>query len=65
MNDMMLKTYASLQNLMQRQEGQDVVEYSLTFAMVALGCVASMGAVANGIESVFSQAGTTLTSSIT
>jgi Flp pilus assembly pilin Flp len=65
MNDMMLKMYATLQSLTQRQEGQDVVEYSLTFAMVAFGCVASMSALATGIESVFSQVGTTLTASIT
>lgn len=35
------------------EDAQDLVEYSLTFAVVAFGCVAGMGSVAQGIDQVF------------
>ncbi len=65
MNDMALKIYAAIRNLSQREEGQDLVEYSLTFVMVAFGCVASMNFLANGIGDVFDQVVLTLSTSIT
>jgi Flp pilus assembly pilin Flp len=65
MNDMALKIYAAIRNLIQREEGQDLVEYSLTFVMVAFGCVASMNFLANGIGDVFDQVVLTLSTNIT
>jgi Flp pilus assembly pilin Flp len=65
MNEMMFKIYATVHSLMHREEGQDLVEYSLTFTMIALGCVSSMGYLASGIGNVFSAVGQTLTTSIT
>lgn len=44
-------------------EGQDLVEYSLVFAMIALGAVSGMGYLATGINNEFSNVAATLTSS--
>ncbi len=65
MNEMMFKIYAMVHRLTQGEEGQDLVEYSLTFTMIALGCVSSMGYLASGIGNVFIAVGQTLTTSIT
>jgi Flp pilus assembly pilin Flp len=65
MNDMVFKIYAAIHNSLQREEGQDLVEYSLTFAMVAFGCVASMNFLANSIDIVFEQVGQILSTNIT
>jgi len=47
------------------ERGQDLVEYSLTFAIVALGSVAGMSAVAQSMSNAFLAVGGLLTSSIT
>lgn len=65
MNELMFKIYATIHSLMHREDGQDLVEYSLTFTMIALGCVSSMGYLASGIGGVFSEVSQTLTTSIT
>jgi pilus assembly protein Flp/PilA len=48
-------------DLLTREGGQDLVEYSLVFAMIALGSVTGMGYLASGINDVFSTVGSTLT----
>jgi Flp pilus assembly pilin Flp len=37
---MLLKLYVKFQDLMSREEGQDLVEYALVVALIALGAVA-------------------------
>jgi Flp pilus assembly pilin Flp len=64
MNELMFKIYATIHSLMHCEEGQDLVEYSLTFTMIALGCVSSMSYVASGIGSVFSDVSQTLTTNM-
>ncbi len=64
MNDMLLKLYAMFQNLKSRDDGQDLVEYALVVALIALGAVASMGALASGINNAFVTISTTLASSL-
>lgn len=44
-------------------EGQDLVEYALIVALIALACTAGMNSLATAINSGFSNLGTTLTSS--
>ncbi len=51
-------------NFVVREEGQDLVEYSLVFAMIAFGAITGMGSLAIGINTEFSNVATTLTSSI-
>lgn len=53
-----------LRNLLIREEGQDLVEYSLVFAMIAFGSVTGMSYLASGLNTVFSSVGSTLTSNI-
>ncbi len=53
-----------LRNLLIREDGQDLVEYSLVFAVVALGSVTGMGSLAAGLNTVFSSVASTLTTNI-
>jgi Flp pilus assembly pilin Flp len=53
--------YSRLRNLLLREEGQDLVEYTLLFAVVAL---AGMQSAAGGVNAVFTAVGVTLSSAI-
>jgi pilus assembly protein Flp/PilA len=64
MNAMLLKLYMKFQNLISRKEGQDLVEYALVVALIALGAIASMKTLATGITAVFTNISTRLSSSI-
>ncbi len=48
--------------LWKETEGQDLVEYGLTVALVALAATAGMNSLATSINSTFSTLGSTLTS---
>ena len=54
MNTMLIKLYVKFQDLMNREEGQDLVEYALVVALIALGAVASMAKLATAISTEFS-----------
>ena len=54
MNTMFLRLYVKLGSLVTREEGQDLVEYALVVALIALGAVASMKTVAHSISTEFS-----------
>jgi pilus assembly protein Flp/PilA len=64
MNEMMLKMYIKLQNLMAREEGQDLVEYALVVALIAFGAVAGMKTLATGINTAFNTISADLASSL-
>ena len=53
MNTMFLKMYLKCQDLMNREEGQDLVEYALVIALVSVAAVASLGTLANKIVATF------------
>jgi pilus assembly protein Flp/PilA len=53
MNHMLLKLYCKFQDLMNREEGQDLVEYALIIALIAFGCTAGMAALSGGINQAF------------
>jgi pilus assembly protein Flp/PilA len=61
---MLLKLYVKFQDLMSREEGQDLVEYTLVLALIALGAVASMRTVATTISSEFSVIESTFSSAV-
>jgi Flp pilus assembly pilin Flp len=65
MNVMQTSLCVFLNRLLSRTEGQDLVEYSLVFSMIAFGCVSGMGYLATGLNTVFSTTATVLTTSIT
>ena len=60
MNNMLLNMYVKFQDLMNREEGQDLVEYALVAALIALGAVASMSALGTAISTEFSKITTSL-----
>jgi len=60
MNNMLLKLYVKFQDLKDREEGQDLVEYALVVALIAFGATAGMSALAKGINSAFSSISSTL-----
>jgi len=53
MNNMLLKLQLKLQELMNREEGQDLVEYALVISLVSIVAVTSLGTLATKITSVF------------
>jgi pilus assembly protein Flp/PilA len=56
----LLRLYVKFQNLMSREEGQDLVEYALVVALIAFGAVAGMKVLASGLNNAFSTISTTL-----
>jgi pilus assembly protein Flp/PilA len=61
MNTMLLKLYVKLMN---REEGQDLVEYALVVALIALGATASMKSLASVISTSFSNISTTFATAL-
>ena len=61
MKETMLKLSVKLQTLMMREEGQDLIEYALVFALIAFAAVGSMKILANDINATFQAIGTSLT----
>ena len=47
------KIRLGLQNLIQEEEGQDLVEYSLILAMLVIATVASMHSLANALANYY------------
>jgi pilus assembly protein Flp/PilA len=56
--------YSRMQSLLSREEGQDLVEYALVVALIALGAVAAMQALSGDILSIFTTIGTTLSGAV-
>jgi pilus assembly protein Flp/PilA len=64
MNDLMLKMYVKMQDLMAREEGQDLVEYALVVALVAFGAIAGMRTLSTEINSAFNTISSDLNSAM-
>ncbi len=45
MNNLLLKLYVKTQELVTREEGQDLVEYALLIALVSLGSIIAINGV--------------------
>jgi pilus assembly protein Flp/PilA len=54
MNNLFLVLYVKFQNLMTREEGQDLVEYALLVCLIALAAITGVNKVASAITTVFS-----------
>ncbi len=52
--------YVKLQTLMAREDGQDLVEYALLVALIALVCIGGVSKVATAVNTVFSNISTSL-----
>lgn len=65
MKDLLIKVSAYLQTVKQCEEGQDLIEYALIVALIAMAATAGMGTLAGDINTAFSNIGTKLGSYIT
>ena len=64
MNTMLIKLFVKFQDLISREEAQDLVEYALVVALIALGATAAMKTLATGISSAFTSISTQLSSAV-
>jgi len=60
MNNALLKMYVKLQGLTTGEEGQDLVEYALLVALIALVCITGVSKVATAVNTVFGNISTSL-----
>jgi len=60
MNSMFLKHYLRLQDLLSREEGQDLVEYALVVGLISFGATAGSQFLAQGLSQAFDNISTTL-----
>jgi len=56
----MSQTLLRIANLHQEETGQDLVEYALVLALIALAAAVGMGSLAAGINAAFSKMGSIL-----
>jgi pilus assembly protein Flp/PilA len=54
-----------VRSLVEREEGQDLVEYALVVALIAFGAIAGMQFLSAGINNAFSDIANVLTSNVT
>ena len=64
MNKMYLNMLVKFQDLSSREDGQDMIEYALAVALVALAATASTKALASGISTSYSHISTKLAANI-
>jgi pilus assembly protein Flp/PilA len=64
MNNLLLNLYVRFQDLMRRDEGQDLVEYALVVALIALGATIGMKDLAGGIDKAFDSVSVALATDI-
>jgi pilus assembly protein Flp/PilA len=60
MNTLFLKMLVKAQDLLNRDEGQDLVEYALLVALIALVAVSGVKQVASAVSTVFLSISNTL-----
>jgi pilus assembly protein Flp/PilA len=60
MKDQLWKLSLKIQNMLSREEGQDLIEYALVVALIALAATAGMTTVATAINTAFTGIGTKL-----
>ena len=60
MNNLYLKLYAKFQGLRNSEEGQDLVEYALLVALIALVCITGVSNVATAVNTVFTNISSSL-----
>jgi pilus assembly protein Flp/PilA len=60
MNSLFLALYVRLQGLMNREEGQDLVEYALLVCLIALAAITGVKNVATAVTTVFNNISSSL-----
>jgi pilus assembly protein Flp/PilA len=64
MNTFFLTSVVRFCNLVNNEEGQDLVEYALVVAIIALGATAAMGNLAGAISTAFGTISSTFTNAL-
>ncbi len=59
-----MKYIATMKNLLRDESGQDLIEYALVAALIALGAITAMKGLANGISTAFSTISSDLSSAV-
>jgi pilus assembly protein Flp/PilA len=62
MKEKLTLRYLQLRNLISDEQGQDLIEYALVVALIALAATAGMSTVANDINTAFNNIGLKLAS---
>lgn len=57
----MTKLYVKVQNLLNREEGQGMVEYAMIIGLVAIGVLLLLGAMGGQVADIFRQITQSLT----
>jgi Flp pilus assembly pilin Flp len=57
MNNLFLTLYVKFQIFMEREDGQDTIEYALAVALIALAAVAGIKGMASGINAAYNTLG--------
>lgn len=58
--EQVMKLFPRMRALMDEESGQDLIEYALIAALVALGALAAMGSLSNQISNEFNSIGNSL-----
>ena len=61
-NNLLRAALLKVHGLLYREEGQDLVEYALAVAVIALAVTAGMRSIASGLNDVFTTIGSTISS---
>jgi pilus assembly protein Flp/PilA len=64
MNTMFLRLCLKLENLVNQEDGQDLVEYVLVVALITLGAVTSMKGMAHAVSTELSVVEATFATSV-
>ena len=64
MNSVLLRAFLQIRQLIEDEQGQDLVEYALVVSLVAFGAITGMHYLATGLNHAFSGIATTLTSNV-
>jgi pilus assembly protein Flp/PilA len=60
MNNLLLNLFVKFQNLINNEEGQDLVEYALLVTLIALAAITGVSKVATAVNSVFTSVSSSL-----
>lgn len=61
MKEQLWKLSIKIQNVLSREEGQDLIEYALVVALIAFAATAGMSTVATNINQAFTSIGSKIT----
>jgi len=64
MNTTFLRLSVKLQSILSQEDGQDLIEYVLVAALIALGATAGMNALATAINNAFLNVSSSLASNV-